>query len=40
LAWAGRELGPGAVEFEAKKPEMVKREPKPWERKRVAAGGE
>ena len=40
LAWAGRELGPGAVEFEAKKPEMVKREPKPWERKRVAAGSD
>lgn len=40
LAWAGRELGPGGVEFEAKKPEMVKREAKPWERKRVPAGGE
>ncbi|MFO0492572.1 MAG: hypothetical protein ACK51T_09055, partial [bacterium] len=40
LAWAGRELGPGGVEFEAKKPEMVKREAKPWERKRVPAGSD
>jgi DNA polymerase-3 subunit alpha len=34
------ELGPGGVEFEPRKVELVKREPKPWERKRPSGGDE
>jgi DNA polymerase-3 subunit alpha len=32
-----RELGHEGLQFDARKPEMIKREPKPWERKKFAS---